>query len=132
MTQTDFDALFAGLRTYFSEAGFALEPMGPLAYRATKSDEFRIEFGGERYSDSLQIAISGSFSHGEWLVFPFIAEAIERPAAERIRGANSSREAILAALTFISKNADQIHRHPETYLDQYGQLLEQSGIPRLC
>lgn len=131
MTSSEFDAIFQGLRTRIADAGFLRHTEDALTKTFRGPHKCLLEFGAERYSDHLSIALAGPFSNENWLVFPFIADAVDPAFGLELRAAKDPRAAVLAVLGFVEKNLSHLTKNAPSYLDVYEGLLTKSGIPRL-
>lgn len=130
MTPAEFDSIFQGLRTRFAEIGFTEDKKQPLELVVCGPHGCLVEFGGERYSHKLSVSMSGSFSQGEWVVFPFIADAVDPGVAKRLRTSGFPRDTVLAILDFLEAHLDRLVADPDRYLKPYREILARSGVPR--
>jgi hypothetical protein len=131
MTPGQFDSEFQGSRTRFAEIGFVEHNKKALEITLRGPHECLVQLGGERYSEHLSIAISGPFSRGEWIVFPFIADVIDPEIAQRLRTSVSPRSSIQAVLDFLGIHLDRIVEDSDKCLKSYREFLTRSGIPKL-
>lgn len=127
MNATEFEDAFRLPKSRLLRLGFVDRTAMPFTKVFHSPNGCIVEFCGDRYYEGLSAFLSGPFSSGEALVFPFIADVLDAALAKRIRAATTIPEQASAVIDFLEENLTRVVSDPNSYLPAYRAELARHG-----